>query len=154
MNTTIDYDLPCVHCEYNLRTLSYDGACPECGQPVASTLRRRILQTSTDRVSQPRPMGLFTKCCSILAAILAIALLILGFFGLFLSISAHFTLPPIVGVIPALVGWGILRSVWIAFRYKPVAALPRSPTAQPTRYHDPIPITAADLDQEIDRHNQ
>jgi len=31
-------DTPCIHCGYFLRTLSRDGRCPECGQPVADSL--------------------------------------------------------------------------------------------------------------------
>src|SRR5262245_25253609 len=31
-------DLPCSDCGYDLRTLSADGRCPECGQPIAQTL--------------------------------------------------------------------------------------------------------------------
>lgn len=32
---TIDADLPCVKCGYNLRTRGVDSLCPECGTPVA-----------------------------------------------------------------------------------------------------------------------
>ena len=35
----IDADLPCSACEYNLKGLSADANCPECGQAVARTLR-------------------------------------------------------------------------------------------------------------------
>ena len=34
-------DLPCWSCEYNLRTLTPDAACPECGMPIAKTLEHR-----------------------------------------------------------------------------------------------------------------
>lgn len=30
-------DLPCFRCGYNLRTLRFDGNCPECGTPIAET---------------------------------------------------------------------------------------------------------------------
>ncbi len=35
----LDMDLPCVGCDYNLRGLLPDGACPECGKPVAFATR-------------------------------------------------------------------------------------------------------------------
>lgn len=35
----IDADLPCSACDYNLKGLSADANCPECGQPMARTLR-------------------------------------------------------------------------------------------------------------------
>lgn len=36
---TVAADVFCVHCEYNLKTLALAGQCPECGQPVAKSLR-------------------------------------------------------------------------------------------------------------------
>lgn len=33
----IDFDLPCLRCGYNLRTLRVSGVCPECGEPVSLT---------------------------------------------------------------------------------------------------------------------
>jgi hypothetical protein len=38
----VEADLPCVSCEYNLRTLSIAGVCPECGQPVIKSIRRGL----------------------------------------------------------------------------------------------------------------
>ncbi len=38
---TIAEDLLCIRCEYNLRTLSEEGRCPECGLLVADTLKIR-----------------------------------------------------------------------------------------------------------------
>lgn len=35
---TIDADVPCARCGYNLRTLPRDGSCPECGQSVSISL--------------------------------------------------------------------------------------------------------------------
>jgi len=32
-------DLPCTVCQYNLRTRSVEGSCPECGHPVLDTLQ-------------------------------------------------------------------------------------------------------------------
>ena len=38
MPTAIERDLTCGGCDYNLRGLPRDGACPECGRAVAATL--------------------------------------------------------------------------------------------------------------------
>lgn len=38
MQTLIENDLPCARCGYNLRAQAQDGACPECGAPVAEAL--------------------------------------------------------------------------------------------------------------------
>jgi hypothetical protein len=39
-------DVPCLRCGYNLRGLAPDGACPECGTPVARSLRGNLLRYS------------------------------------------------------------------------------------------------------------
>jgi hypothetical protein len=38
--TALQEDLPCIHCRYNLRGLSEDGICPECGNPVAPSVEK------------------------------------------------------------------------------------------------------------------
>jgi hypothetical protein len=63
-------------------------------------------------------MSVFDKLCAAAAFLLGIALVILGVFGLFAGCKAHFTLPPILGVIPAFVGWGIIRAVWFAWNVR------------------------------------
>ena len=70
-------------------------------------------------------MNLFDRICAVLAMILGVVLLVLGIVGLFIGCKASFTLPPILGVLPALVGWGIAKSVWVAWSVtrKPVEAL-------------------------------
>ncbi len=56
-------------------------------------------------------MNLFNKVCMVLAFVLGALLLILGALGLVFGCNAHFTLPPIMGVLPAFVGWGIIAAV-------------------------------------------
>lgn len=43
---TIDADVPCMRCGYNLRTLPRDGACPECGTSITETLRHHVIRDS------------------------------------------------------------------------------------------------------------
>jgi hypothetical protein len=40
LTEAIDHDLPCGGCGYNLRAARRDGACPECGVPVARSIGR------------------------------------------------------------------------------------------------------------------
>ena len=61
-------------------------------------------------------MNIFDKICAVLAFALGIILLVLGAFGLFTGCRANFTLPPILGVVAALVGWGILKPIWVAWK--------------------------------------
>jgi hypothetical protein len=85
-------------------------------------------------------MNPFDKFCAVLAFVLGAVFLILGVLGLFIGCSANFTLPPILGAIPAFVGWGIIRSIviaWRAPRYPPPADY-SSPTG-PTEPIEPRP---------------
>ena len=61
-------------------------------------------------------MNAFDKLCAALAAVCGLILLILGAVGLLVGCKAHFSLPPVLGVIPAFVGWGIVRSVYFAWK--------------------------------------
>ena len=61
-------------------------------------------------------MTLFDKICAVPALILGAVFLLLGGIGLFLGSSANFSLPPILGCLPFFIGWGIFRSVLIAWR--------------------------------------
>lgn len=56
------------------------------------------------------------RFCAVLAFGVGVVLVVLGVLGLFFGCSAHFTLPPVMGVIPALVGWGIVRTGRVAWR--------------------------------------
>jgi hypothetical protein len=60
-------------------------------------------------------MNGFDRFCAVLAFILGVVFLGLGALGLFLGCSAHFTLPPVLGALPALVGWGIVRPIVVAW---------------------------------------
>jgi len=60
-------------------------------------------------------MNTFDRLCAGTAFLLGITLLILGVIGLFMGCSAHFTLPPVLGILPAFVGWGIVRAVYVAW---------------------------------------
>jgi hypothetical protein len=57
----------------------------------------------------------FDKTCAALAFVLGIVFLLIGIFGVFIGCRASFSLPPLVGVIPAFAGWGIVRAVYVAW---------------------------------------
>lgn len=86
-------------------------------------------------------MNLFDRICAALAMILGVVLLVLGIVGLFTGCKANFTLPPILGVLPALVGWGIAKSVWVAWS---VGRKPAEPLVIP------IPRLSPDADRPWD----
>jgi len=61
-------------------------------------------------------LNLFDKICAVLAFALGIVLLVLGAVGAVFGCNAHFTLPPLLGALPVLFGWGILKSVVVAWK--------------------------------------
>ena len=62
-------------------------------------------------------MNTFDKLCAALAFALGLVFLVLGAFGLFMGCRVNFTLPPVLGAIPAFVGWGIVRAVYCAWTH-------------------------------------
>ncbi len=61
-------------------------------------------------------MNLFDKFCAVFAFLFGVVFLLLGILGLFQGCNANFSLPPIAGVAPAFIGWGIVRSIIVAWR--------------------------------------
>ena len=61
-------------------------------------------------------MNIFDKICAVLAFGLGAVLLVLGVIGLFTGCNANFTLPPILGVLPAIAGWGIIKPIIVAWK--------------------------------------
>jgi hypothetical protein len=81
-------------------------------------------------------VNLFDRICAVPAMIIGIIFLILGILGLFTGCKANFTLPPILGVLPALVGWGITRSIWIAWKVRKDSNEPAFPVVEPHQPND------------------
>jgi len=44
--TVVSVDTPCKKCQYNLRSLSVEGRCPECGTPVGLSIKGDLLRYS------------------------------------------------------------------------------------------------------------
>jgi hypothetical protein len=145
---SINFDWPCPHCEYNLRAQPIGHRCPECGRVI-----ERPTMTSHPATSGFDRLNAFDRICAALAFVLAVVLIVLGAIGLFVGCQANFTLPPILGVLPLLPGWGILKCVIVAWRRRGITSRRRAmATNVPSIYRDPIPRTVADIDGEIDRN--
>ncbi len=78
-------------------------------------------------------MNAFDKFCAVIAFAAGCFFLISGAFGLFIGTSAWYQLPPIMGGIPALAGWGIVKAVIVA--WSPPSAAPPLEEPQPTAEH-------------------
>jgi hypothetical protein len=61
-------------------------------------------------------LNVFDKICVVLAILLGMVLGILGILGVFVGCNANFTLPPVLGVLPLFVGWGIIKGGLVAWR--------------------------------------
>ncbi len=76
-----------------------------------------IVDTSSAPPKKPDRKGLsgFDKFCAVLAFVLAVPLMLLGVIGVFFGCRANFSLPPVLGVLPAFVAWGIIRPIMVAW---------------------------------------
>lgn len=51
---TIDFDVACVRCEYNLRGMAAGAACPECGHRVLDSIAEHLRRRAPTRVDHVR----------------------------------------------------------------------------------------------------
>lgn len=49
---TIEHDLTCTSCGYNLRSLPRASVCPECGRPVAESVQAAVTRFSSDHAAR------------------------------------------------------------------------------------------------------
>ena len=62
--STIEFDLPCAICGYNLKGLSQAGTCPECGQAIARTFRFDLTHADPEwLMSQAWTVALLLPLC-------------------------------------------------------------------------------------------
>ena len=82
-------------------------------------------------------MNVFDKICAVPALALGVLFICLGVIGLFIGSRAWFSLPPGLGVLPAFVGWGIVKSVVVAWKAKPRSPAPEeAPTGADVGFSD------------------
>lgn len=86
-------------------------------------------------------MNGFDRFCAVLAGILGAVLLLLGAIGIFFGSAAHFRLPPILGGLPALVGWGIIRTVMLAWNVPSQSADSSGSSSANSPLEPPPPFT-------------
>lgn len=79
----LDADQACIRCAYNLRGLPMAGRCPECGTPVADSLRGSLLQYAGPEYLATIHRGLILVLGAILASVASLFLAI--FLGVILA---------------------------------------------------------------------
>lgn len=78
-------DVPCKNCGFNLRGLSEDGNCPECGASIWRSLQGNLLDYSSPAYVRSLHRGLN---CILIAALLNIAMAVVGMaIGIALAIA-------------------------------------------------------------------
>ena len=100
----ISEDTPCVQCGYNLRGLTQDKSCPECGTPIARSVLGDQLRYAEPEWLDKLRFGTSLKLWNILIAIVIVAV------GM---IIMSVGLPQAMVNLLALVGAGI--GLWAAF---------------------------------------
>jgi hypothetical protein len=116
---SFDFDLFCLDCRYNLRGLTRDARCPECGKPVAAALATDLLY-----LSDPAWLSRLIRGCSLLLLFVCTpALFVL--MVLVREDEAHPLLCPFLAVGLLAVGGWLLTS--------PEPGRPEAPSASPAR---------------------
>jgi hypothetical protein len=105
--STVDADLPCMQCGYNLRTQPGGGVCPECGVPIRHTI-------SFPHLSRSAPRWVTSLLDSVTVLLVAFAIAVVC---RFVFTGPRDTLPPLI-CIPA--AWGTAWfAVWLLTRPEP-----------------------------------
>jgi len=100
-------DLTCVHCSYNLRTLRFDAACPECGMPVFNSLGVDEL-----RFCDPRWLGRLRRGINIVLISVLASIVVGALGGLFAVIAGLGGVPSttlrLILALPSISGYALV----------------------------------------------
>jgi MFS family permease len=96
-NETIDTDLSCIYCGYNLRGLAMTGRCPECGHSVDRSVRGDLLRYANRKWLRKMSLGLSLVFFPVMSIIIS-------------ALAAFFIIPlALADIAPWLLAvWGIL----------------------------------------------
>jgi hypothetical protein len=113
----VTVSVPCRHCTYDLRGLSFDGKCPECGTPIESSLGPWLIHFA------PLDWLIFLVRGALLAAIVCIALIAFPAvcaggerirFGEYIIAAALLTAAVLYVVLMICVWWVLRRELYLA----------------------------------------
>lgn len=125
---TIDRDLPCARCGYNLRGIAGDDKCPECGSPVEYSLHGDWLRYAdrywAKQVLRGLQWTMVSRAAIAILFVINIAIVLIGSLvipqGVDTPIESAFEIGiGIVGGIMSLVPIGIAYGLWLASAREP-----------------------------------
>jgi len=124
---SLEQNIPCLRCGYNLRTLSSDARCPECATPISSSLDPALL-----RYADPS----WTSILALAFSLMLISAALQFWYLLILVLLERLDLPGPTGISDHI---GVLLSIhsfvdplfWLAVF---IAGRPNPRTALPSRY--------------------
>lgn len=104
----IDFDLNCVTCGYNLRYTLSTGTCPECGEPVDTSLRPDLLH-----MAQPAWLGKLRKGMNWLITAIVMSLIMIPIVFIIAIATSAAAGPNASGAMPtaALIFIGVLGTI-------------------------------------------
>jgi hypothetical protein len=62
-------------------------------------------------------LNTFDKCCAVLAFLLGIIFVVFGVIGCFAGVNLNLSLPPVLGGLVFVVGWGIVKPIVVAWKH-------------------------------------
>ena len=94
--TTLNVDTPCVICGYNLRGLTVDKVCPECGSAIGRSIHGNMLRYADPKWLGSVLLGVRLTLWNILATIALVLAVII--FMQFLGLSQVYLIAPAIAV--------------------------------------------------------
>ncbi len=94
--TTLEVDTPCVICGYNLRGLTVNKVCPECGSPIGRSIHENMLRYADPKWLGHILLGVRLTLWHIVATIILV--LLVALFTQAISLSQVYLIPAVIAV--------------------------------------------------------
>jgi hypothetical protein len=114
MHEHVRFDMPCIACGYNLRSLPFDGICPECAGSVRQSVEGFRMQSAPPAYVRALRTGLLVTGWGAIA--LAVTTVLSGVVGALLGVGTNLKSPLLfasaLGAVVTCVTLGMMGGVW------------------------------------------